>query len=259
MIRVVNLRFTALNDFPSIVVNPTTLDTTEDVAGGLNIRAIQVNDPDVSETPGGELLVTLRVSHGTLTVRDNLGTLYVKPGDISGNGTGTVILAASPAEINNTLAAIGGLIYQPNPQYFGQDILRIDANDQGLTGFGGQGLAQGSLTINVASVNDPPQLTVPSAKSMQEDGTLLLPGISVTDEDAGTAVIQVTVSADEGDAAGLDKRSRRHYDGAGQRHQHGDAGGHAGRDQCHVGGSQRPAVHAQRERERRGRSGRGRQ
>ncbi len=198
VIRVINLRFNAENDIPNIVVNPVTVDTTEDVAGGLNIQAIQVNDPDVSETPGGELLVTLRVSHGTLTVRDNLGTLFVKPGDISGNGTGTVVLAASPAEINNTLAAAGGLIYQPNPQYFGQDILLIDANDQGLSGFGGQGLDQDRLTINVASVNDPPRLIVPSAKSMQEDGTLFLSGISVTDEDAGSASIQVTLSVSKG-------------------------------------------------------------
>jgi hypothetical protein len=198
VVRVVNLRFTAVNDFPTIVVNPTTLDTTEDVVGGLNVRAVQVFDPDVTETPGGELLVTLRVNQGTLTVRDNLGLAFLKPGDISGNGTGTVILAATPDEINNTLAAVGGLIYQPNPQFAGQDILRVDANDQGLSGAGGVGLDQNSLTINVASVNDPPQLTVPTARNMQEDGILYLPGISVSDEDAGANVIQVTLTATKG-------------------------------------------------------------
>ena len=126
--------------------------------GGLNIQAIQISDPDVSETAGGELLVTLRVSHGTLTVRDNLGTDYLKSGDISGNGTGTVFLAASPDEINKTLTyAVGsvyGLIYTPNPQYFGPGSASIDADDQGLTGLGGRGFVQGTLTITVDSVND---------------------------------------------------------------------------------------------------------
>ncbi|HPM81171.1 MAG TPA: tandem-95 repeat protein, partial [Candidatus Anammoximicrobium sp.] len=198
--RTIHLRFTAKNDIPVILVNPDSLTTAEN--SSLPIQAIQIIDPDVSETPGGELLVTLRVSHGTLTVRDDLGTQYLKPGDISGNGTGTVFLAASPDEINNTLTYVSGvvygLIYQPNPQYFGPDQVDVDADDQGLTGLGGRGFVQGSLAITVVSVNNPPVLSVPSAKTMQEDSTLLLPGISVSDEDAGNAVIQVRLNASQG-------------------------------------------------------------
>ena len=111
--RVMNLRFNAQNDTPKIMLTPVTVDDHRRRCRGPEIHAIQINDPDVKETPGGELLVTLRVSHGTLRVRDNLETLFLKPGEISGNGTGTVVLAASPAEINLTLAAAGGLIYQP--------------------------------------------------------------------------------------------------------------------------------------------------
>jgi len=200
--RVVNLQFTALNDFPEIVVAPAALTTTEDVPGGLPIQAIQISDPDVTETAGGELLVTLRVSHGTLTVRDNLGTQYLKPADITNNGTRTVTLTATPAEIHNTLTyasgSVFGLIYQPDPQYFGPDQIVIDADDQERTGLGGRGFVQGILTLTVNSVNDAPVLTVPSAKTMQEDGTLRLPGISVSDEDAGDAEIRVQLSVTKG-------------------------------------------------------------
>ena len=146
-----------MNDFPVIVVNPASLTTTEDVAGGLKIQAIQISDPDVSETPGGELLVTLRVSHGTLTVRDNLGTQFLKPGDISGNGTGTVFLAASPAEINNTLTA------RRRPDLPAQSAVlraRTSSDRRRRPGpdraWAAEGFVQGSLTITVDSVNDPP-------------------------------------------------------------------------------------------------------
>jgi VCBS repeat-containing protein len=203
--KVVNLKFNALNDFP-VIVPPAALQATED--NGLIISGLQITDPDVPETPlVGQMVVTLTVDGGSLFVRDDIADTvtqkYLKPGNISGNGTGAVVLTATPDQINNTLAASGGLSYQPVPEFpapaLSDTVLfRVSADDQGYTGAGGVGRAAATFTITVTSVNDPPVVSVPGAQTTAEDTSCYVPGISVTDVDAGAADIQVTLTVAQG-------------------------------------------------------------
>ena len=59
-------------------------------------------------------------------------------------------------------------------------------------------MAAGSLAITVSAVNDPPQLTLPGAQTINEDTTAIIPGISVTDVDAGSGNLTVSLSVVSG-------------------------------------------------------------
>ena len=68
-----------------------------------------------------------------------------------------------------------------------------------------QGSTPGTRQINVTSVNDPPANTVPAAQVIDEDTALVFSAananqIILSDADAGSNAIQVTLSAANGKA-----------------------------------------------------------
>ena len=84
--------------------------------------------------------------------------------------------------------------YLGNANYSGVDALTISVDDQGNTGSGGAKTDSRSVAITVAAVNDAPVLTVPGAKSVDEDTLLSITGISVADVDAATGAVKITMS-----------------------------------------------------------------
>jgi hypothetical protein len=92
------------------------------------------------EAPTGRrppsLTVTLTAGNGTLSVTDIPPNLTV-----SGNGTGTVNLSGSVADLN---AALAILAYRGNPTFRGTDTLNVTASD-------GSRSTSGSVTLNVQS------------------------------------------------------------------------------------------------------------
>ena len=106
------------------------------------------------------------------------GTLNVTTGGgatIGGNGTATVTITGSAAQIN---AALAGLTYTGNPNFNGSDTLTVTTGD---------GTAQDidTVAITVNPVNDAPVNTVPGAQSVNEDTALPIAGVSVADVDGG--------------------------------------------------------------------------
>src|SRR5262249_22182315 len=79
------------------------------------ITGITVGDPD-----GGNLTVTLAVSHGKLTLGTTAGL------SVSGNGTGKVTLSGSIADLNTALL---GLLYRGSLNYSGADTWSITVSD----------------------------------------------------------------------------------------------------------------------------------
>src|SRR5262249_36017897 len=81
--------------------------------------------------------------------------------------------------------------------------LQLVTNDQGNTGSGGPQTATSAVSINVAAVNDPPANNLPGPQSTQVNAALTLSSakgnaISVSDIDAGTGNLQVTLTAPNG-------------------------------------------------------------
>jgi Ca2+-binding RTX toxin-like protein len=142
---------TGVNDAPVNVVGGTTA-ATEDQS--INVAGISVSDVD-ADPATQDIQVTLQVVHGTLTINTGVAG-GVTAGDITGDGTGTIVITATQNQINATLAAATGLTYAPTGNYNGADTLTVTTSDLNQNGTGGAQQDSDVKAITIAAVNDAP-------------------------------------------------------------------------------------------------------
>jgi hypothetical protein len=159
----------AVNDAPVNTV-PGAQSVAEDTI--LPIAGVSVADVDSSA-----LTTTLSVAHGILNVTAGAG--------VSGNGTASVTITGTAAQINTALA---GLSYTGNLNFNGADTLTIATSD-------GIATDADTIAITVNAVNDAPVNTVPGAQSVAEDTALPIAGVSVADVDGGALTTTLSVSS----------------------------------------------------------------
>ena len=169
----VAITVTAINDGP---VNSVPGAQTVAEEGSLAIIGVSVNDVD------GNLASTqLSVSNGTLNV-SLAGGATISAG---ANGSSTLTLSGTQAQINAALASIG---YQGNANFNGADTLSVLSTDaNGATD-------SDTVAITVTAVNDVPVNTVPGAQTVNEDTALSISGISVSDVDGNVSSAQLSVA-----------------------------------------------------------------
>jgi Ca2+-binding RTX toxin-like protein len=134
-------------------VNTTggAVSATED-GGAVAVTGLSVSDVDSSA-----LTVTLSVTHGTINVATGVSG-GLGAGQVSGNGTGSVVLSGSQSQINATLAAMNGVTYTPTADFNGSDTLQMVSSDGTLSD-------SDSVAITVSAVAD----IVGDAASANED------------------------------------------------------------------------------------------
>ncbi|MEZ6939677.1 retention module-containing protein [Aeromonas sp. S12(2024)] len=174
-----------VNDAP-INVMPTTPQVAQEDQPFV-IHGLQVKDVDAGNSP---IKVTLSVEHGTMTLPAGSGVTVV------GNGTGSLVLTGTLADLNALLS--GGVTYQGNSDFYGNDALTMVTNDQGNTGSGGALSDTDVLPIEVQPVNDAPVNQLPGSMTVKEDGSLSLSGVSVKDVDAGSAPVSMVLRVEHG-------------------------------------------------------------
>ena len=169
----VAITVSSVNDGPVNTV-PGAQTVNEDSA--LSIGGISVNDVD------GNLATTqLTVTNGTLNV-SLAGGATISAG---ANGTSTLTLSGTQAQINAALASIS---YQGNANFNGADTLTVLSTDaNGATD-------SDAVAITVSAVNDGPVNTVPGAQTVNEDTALSIGGVSVNDVDGNLSTTQLTVT-----------------------------------------------------------------
>ncbi|MDV3351284.1 hypothetical protein QGP82_21450 [Leptothoe sp. LEGE 181152] len=133
------------NKIPSIIFSESQQTVDEDAE--LSFGQITIDDPD-SKT----LRVTLKVDHGTISVKDNIGG-GLEDSEISGNGSNRVTLSGAFNKVKTTLADPKSITYKGKANFNGNDSLKIDVAD------GGRGNTA-NMAIIVKSINDPPILAV---------------------------------------------------------------------------------------------------
>lgn len=104
---------------------------------------------------------------------------------IGGNGAG--LFACDTVSGVITLVNPGALDYESTSTY----LLTIEADNGVFTD-----VAQ--LSIQIENVNEAPVISTPGSLSVNEDTELAITGLSVTDPDAGTSHIEVTISSTHG-------------------------------------------------------------
>lgn len=145
-----------------VLTLPTKSQTVvEDTPSALDFtgtNAIILTDADVNDLQ----TLTLSVTHGTLNISVTGGA-----GILGGNGTGSVILSGTAAQLSATLASASGVQYSPDLNYnstAGPEALSFNLND-------GQHTQTGSVALNVTPVNDAPTIAGGSPLSVAEGGT----------------------------------------------------------------------------------------
>src|SRR5262249_25799381 len=151
-------------------------------------KGMSIGDVDAG---GSSVQVTLAATNGVLGVTGIGGVT------VTGNGTGTVVLTGSQANINTVL---NGLTFTPTGNYNGAANLTITTNDQGTTGSGRALSDVDSVAITVNAVNDAPVNTVPAAQTMRQDARLpctlaIATAITIAAVDAGSSSFLVTWAA----------------------------------------------------------------
>lgn len=135
------------------VNNPPTnhVPGTQTTAQNVNLSITGLSVTDVDANPASQnLTTTLAVTNGTLTVLTSVSG-GVTSGQVTGNGTATVVMTAPQNAINATLAAANGLVYKSSASISGNDILTVTTSDNGHTGTGGALQDQDTVAITVQS------------------------------------------------------------------------------------------------------------
>ncbi len=173
----------AVNDAP-VNALPASFTTLEDTA--MVLTGLSISDEDAGT---GSMTVTLVVNNGILNVSGGGAS-------IAGSGSSVVTLTGTVAQINATLAAT--VDYVPNNNFNGTDTLALSTSDGGSTGSGGVLTDSDSVSITVTPVNDAPVNALPTSYSTMEDTALKLSGLSISDADAASGNMSITLGVSRG-------------------------------------------------------------
>ena len=164
---------TAVNDAPvASVPGPQTVN--EDTA--LALSGVSVADVD-----GNLAMVQLGVGNGTVTVTLQGGATI----SAGANGTTTLTLAGTQADLNATLAT---LVYQGALNYSGPETLTIVSADVGSA------VDVDTMTITINPVNDAPVLS--SARITMAENQTGVTSITSTDVDGSAPIYSIVGGAD---------------------------------------------------------------
>ncbi len=144
-----------------------------------NNNALIISNVDAD---AGDLQVTLSVNQGILTLVNIGGGIN----NLSDNGTSNVSFKGTVTEIN---AALEGLKYKGNQDYFGNDTLTITVDDQGNTGSEGALNVTGTVAITVTPINDAPAGAITIDNLSPAEGNTLTVSNTLTDADGLSATI----------------------------------------------------------------------
>ena len=167
------LNVTNVNEAP-VNTLPASFSTNEDTT--VKLSGLSVSDAD---STSGTLV--LSVASGTLAA-SNAGSVTV-----SGSGTGSITLTGTFANINTYLGNTNNQpVYTPVANANGAVVLTMTSSDGSLTD-------TDTININIAAIADAPINTLPASFSTNEDTTVKLSGLSVSDADStsGTLVLSV--------------------------------------------------------------------
>jgi hypothetical protein len=220
----------AVNDAPTLTAT-TSSPTFNEGAGSSQAAAVSVFSgtaitigPATGTTETGQTVIGLRFTVGGLL--DGASERIMVDGTaitLGANSTGTtttngmtytVTIVGGTATVDLTKAAgistalaqtlVNGITYQntsvDNPSDGDRVFTLTQIQDSGGTANSGTDTRALSIvsTVNVNPLNDAPLNTVPGAQSTNEDVVKAITGLSVSDVDAGTSGLQVTLSVTNG-------------------------------------------------------------
>ncbi|WP_332913917.1 hypothetical protein [Algoriphagus boritolerans] len=156
------------------------------------LTAISFSDVDAGTN---EVTATFSVATGTLSATSGGGVTV-------GGSSSELTLSGAINDINTFISA-GNLKFTTALNSTSDVTLAINISDNGNTGSGGVQTDQATVTIEVTAVNDAPVNSVPGNQQTDQDVALVFSSgngnlISVSDVDAGGAIIKISLTATNG-------------------------------------------------------------
>jgi hypothetical protein len=186
----------SINDAPVNAI-PGAQTVSEDTA--LVFSALSGNAISIADTDAGSAAVqiTLSVSNGKATLAQTTGLTF-----ITGNGTANQAMTFT-GTVSAINTALNGLRFEPTANFNGAANLQIVTNDLGNSGSGGPLTVTSNIAIAVNPVNDAPLSNVPGPQGTAQNTALVFSSangnaITVSDIDAGTGSLQITLTAANG-------------------------------------------------------------
>ena len=179
------------DEYDTVVTIAATNDAPVNTVGGpisivegtpVAITGLAVSDVD-ADPANDAISVTLSATLGTITVSTSEPG-GITAGQVTGNGTGTVVIIATQNAINATFGAANGVSYTGGDG--GVDALTVTTNDLGQTGGGGAQQDVDAVVITVISLNDPPTAPATNSVSTAEDNASAATAIGADDPDDDT-------------------------------------------------------------------------
>ncbi|WP_310586347.1 tandem-95 repeat protein [Stutzerimonas frequens] len=159
-----------------ITIGDTTAPETADVTVGA--------DEDTSA-----VTVTLSATDAGSSIANFTVTSLPTHGTLSYNGQPVAIGQTIPAENNQATIS-----FVPDANWNGSTAFQYRASDAA----GNLDQSPATVSIQVSAVNDAPVNQLPSGYTMAEDGSLKLSGLAVSDVDAASGSITVTLAVQQG-------------------------------------------------------------
>ncbi len=185
----VTFTIAAVNDSPTIAT-PTTPSVSEDVAAtivGWSVADVDMTVP-TNTIASNPIQVTLAATKGKLTLSTTTGLTFSS----GASGTSSMVFTGTLTDVNTALT---GLSYLSNLNANGAETVTLTVSDQGSIGSGGALSATSTLNFTIVAVNDTPTISVPTGLSATEDTSMNITGVSVADVDAGTNLVEITLTA----------------------------------------------------------------
>ena len=182
---------TAQNDAPVLTVPgaQTALEDQTKFISGFAVADVDVGTANVS--------LTFSASTGTITL-DTTAQNGLTAGQVTGNGTGTVVATAPLATIQTTLDRNEGVGYRSNADSSANATLTVTLSDLGGSGAGGAQTDVETVSIVVTGVNDAPTLDAPPPVTVTSDGaakSVTLTGVSTGPADESGQTLSFMVSS----------------------------------------------------------------
>jgi VCBS repeat-containing protein len=176
----VQINVAAVNDAPVIDVTTDSVSLNED-------SSLVFSVDSVSDVDDSVLSVNVAVTNGQLDLLNTDGLTF---SDADGED-GTLSFSGSAEDIE---AALNSLQYSPDENFNGTDALQISVTD-------GEATDNATININVDAVNDAPVNNVPLSTIFIDGNatdTHMFTDVSVSDVDAGSGNVTVSLSVDNG-------------------------------------------------------------
>ena len=211
-----HLKVTDAGSTELVTINPvadlngrTDITVTVNTTSGSSSRTFAVTVSPVNDIPSFvlRLLTPTLEDIGPVTVGGLAGELSAGPADEAGQSLSFQVIGNSNPALFAVAPAIsptGNLTYTSAPDASGSALITVVLKDNGGTANGGQDTSKPhNFTITVNPVNDSPVNVLPNQQSVTENSVLTFSAansnrITVSDVDAGSAIVQVSLSVNNG-------------------------------------------------------------